>query len=218
MKKIIIILTLITLYILIFNSCKKPCESKNLGTVKFTSEDLKIVPYKGTETLTFLDSLGNKLTYKGDDRVRLYNNEHHEFSSSGNDECTGNYFYSEINDTRFKGNDLYFFIWVDLLMDDGNPFNKNIKKSIEIKVVYEDTKIWIFDGYFNFNAMKLYNHTDTSESNLTLKDSLMIGLKKYYSVYVLKQNNTNIKTLFYIIKEGIVGFRTKEGHTWYLNN
>ena len=58
MKFFILILTFFTILIMAFSSCKKNCESNNLGNVSFTPTDLQIVPYKGTETLIFKDSLG----------------------------------------------------------------------------------------------------------------------------------------------------------------
>jgi hypothetical protein len=223
MKKIIIILSLGIFYNLIFNSCKEKCESNNLGKVSFTQEDLKIVPYKGSEILSFSDSLGNVLNFNEGKRRSNYNEIIYEYPSSEVDDCKGDYFYPEINYTNFLGEGLNSFILVNLNMDRGNPFNQNINKFIVINVVFSDTRIWNFNCGFNFYTLKIFKNIDTTKSMLSYKDSLVIGQKKYFSVYVLKQikdpeTSNNLQYVFYTINNGIVGFKTKEGHAWYLNN
>jgi len=43
----------------------------------------------------------------------------------------------------------------------------------------------------------------------------------FYNVYVLKQiikpdKDENLQYVYYSVSKGVVGFRTEEGHLWYL--
>jgi hypothetical protein len=212
MKKIFFLLTLITFYILIFNSCKKNCESENLGTFKFTSTDLQIIPYQGKDSLIFSDSLGNLITYNGIGRgsVEDYHDQYPNLNNNPNF-CIGDYFYTESNEIDLFGKNYPFGITIDLDMDSGSSFGQNIKKFFSLGISYEDIKFWHFGILINFDGLKLI------DSNISLKDSLKIGPKTFYSVYVLTQNNDNLKTVFYTISQGVVGFRTNNGHTSYLS-
>ena len=202
------------------NACKDKCESNDLGTVKFTDEDLKIVPYKGTETLTFKDSLGNSLTYGGGGRLSEFFINHENPSDY---ECPGNYFYSENNTLKFiQGS--YVNIQIILSMDKGSLFFKNINKYISFLIEYQEGSIhWVFyNRVFNFDALKINNSLDTTV-HILHKDSLLIGPKKFLSVYQLNQKNApsgakNLQYVYYTIKEGIVGFKTEDKHSWYLSN
>jgi hypothetical protein len=214
MKKAVSILVLIIFFISIFNSCKKNCESENLGTFKFTSTDLQIIPYQGTDSLIFSDSLGNSITYNGIGRGSV-EDYHDQYPNLNNDPnfCIGNYFYTENNDVAFgvNGKDYHFGINLSLSMDSGSPFGQNIKKIFGFDISYKDTKDWYFGITLNIDGLRL------SGNNISYKDSLKIGPNKFFSVYVMTQNNDNLKTVFYTISQGVVGFRTNNGHTWYLS-
>ena len=226
MKKIILLLTLMTFVILIFISCKK-CVQKNLGNVSFTATDLQIVPYKGTETLIFSDSLGDLLTYRGNRHGSNYNDRWVQCPSgdcpgAGGESCSGNYFFTEFYNIQFIQNsniNMQFNLW----MDSGNPFNQNFTKYIGISVNFNDIKTWGFGCSFIFNKLQLYNYSKGGGSIVSLNDSLIIGPKKFYSVYVLKQNTpwesfSNLQYVYYSITQGIVGFKEQGGKTWYLSN
>ncbi len=229
MKKIILTITLAGLSILMFLSCHKDkCDSDYLGQVAFTEEDLKIVPYNGTETLVFTDSLGNTMSFIGQGRFsRLFDNKHFQYYDPGYDPdfCVGDYFDTETNYTRLSGDIIKdFYIRINLSMNSGHPFHQNIEKIIVFTVAYlYESKKYFFSTSFYFNVPILTNPLFDNESSIIYKDSLMLDKKYYSSVYVLEQLQDpyglkNLKYLYYTIKEGIVGFKTKEGHLWYLKN
>lgn len=66
MKKILIII--VVSLTLLNAQCKNDCESKKIGDLNFTQDELNIVPYNGTETLVFRDSLNDSILYNGNSR------------------------------------------------------------------------------------------------------------------------------------------------------
>ena len=66
MKKNIFIIIIIWFLHLAFCSNAKKKLEKNLGTISFTAQDLQIVPYKGGEQLTFIDSLSGVIQLQVD--------------------------------------------------------------------------------------------------------------------------------------------------------
>ena len=226
MKKLLPLIALFSVYILIFNSCKK-CVQNNLGTVTFTQTELQIVPYTGTETLMFLDSLGDSLTFKGNGR-RDYGFQWFQCpqgdcpGAGGEDDCRGNYYFTEENITAFYSNKSYIYRVIQLYfsMDQGTTFHQNIKKNFSIEVGFYDKKYWDFDWGYNIDGLKL---STSNGGNLSFKDSIIVGPKKFYSVYVLEQISTsssyaNLQYVYYTFKEGVVGFKEQGGKTWYLSN
>ncbi len=222
MRKIILTITLAGLSILMFISCRDKCDSDYLGEVAFTEEDLKIVPYNGTETLVFTDSLGNTMSFTGQGYYSDYKTLHYENPTSY--DCLGNYFYSQFYRIQFNHMLSDYNISFSLSMNGGSPFFKNIKNTIYFWIEYkEDSKYWHFDKGFYFNHNNIYQGIDTLDKKILFKDSLIIGSNNIHSVYQLEQTkdpypSLNIQYLYYTIKEGIVGFKTKEGHLWYLKN
>jgi hypothetical protein len=227
MKKSILFFLILLYIILIDNSCQKKCEKENIGNVTFTSNDLKIEPYTGNETLMFLDSLKDTIIYVPEIGLQAsgkydYMSGYTSQNPNDNNQCTGNYYYSEVTGTHFSGKDpSNFGIWFDLRFS-GSLFNKNLKKIIDIVVGYKDYNDWFFDQTYYFDGLNLQQPTEPNNSSLSFKDSLKIGPKKFHSVYILKQIQdpyklANLQYVYYTIKEGIVGFKTKDGHTWYLN-
>jgi hypothetical protein len=193
MRNLIFILALITFYVLMFNSCKKQneCVSNNLGNVSFSATDLQIVPYKGTETLIFSDSLGNTMTFPSIVRGS-YEDYHVQYPNSNSDPnfCIGDYFYSQ--HIYIQSNGKNTLMWINLSMNDGSPFFQNINKTINIILSYENSVTWNFEQGFNFDGLKLYKPSDTTLSKLYFKDSLLIGERKFYSVYVMNQLKANL--------------------------
>ena len=81
-------------------------------------------------------------------------------------------------------------------------------------------KYWDFDWGYNIDGLKL---STSNGGNLSFKDSIIVGPKKFYSVYVLEQISTsssyaNLQYVYYSFKEGVVGFKEQGGKTWYLSN
>ena len=63
MNKRILTPIFISFFFLTFIQCKK-CDPKELGVAFFSQTDLNIVPYIGTETLIFKDSIGDTIGFK----------------------------------------------------------------------------------------------------------------------------------------------------------
>jgi hypothetical protein len=200
-----------------------------LGDKRFTETDLKINPYTGTEILVFKDTIGDSLCFICEGRLSSYNHyiyEHYDPESYSG--CMGDYYKLEQNTTHFYGGADYSGINIDIGI--GNPFLET-KKYIDIYVFYQDTKNWSFGCNFNFDSLSLINVTppaygyDPGGLVLCFNDSLSVGNIIHYSVFTLLQTNgpplsseSNLKTVYYSIKKGIVGFKTDEGHLWYLAN
>jgi hypothetical protein len=218
MKRVILLIVFFILCILTFNHCKK-CKTKQLETLLYSTTDLKINPYNGTEKLHYIDSIGDSIIYypngRKDSLVR---------GSSRNEDrdCPPEYWrYSEANDTKFTGDNLHEYIEVKFQFFSYMSEPEVIRKGIEIDVCYQDSQFWYFTGSFEFDNLNLSNINTTYSEVAAFNDSIFIGPTKHYNVFTLIQNKTqsanqNLKTVFYNISEGIVGFKTDTGLLWYL--
>jgi len=230
MKKNILFLAFLAIALsslFFFIQCHKGCESKYLGELKFSPTDLAIVPYNGTEHLIFRDSLGDSICY---DSTSIRSSQYYyRINDFSNDKCPGNFYNCELNYTDFVGYNYFTNISTDVHF---NPFSTNMKKYIYISICYLKTQKWYFEGYFNFDNLKLYDITVSDiytsgalapfASISSFNDSLIVGPRKFYDVYKLKQiikpdKIGNIQFVYYTISNGIVGFKTEEGHMWYLS-
>jgi hypothetical protein len=227
MKKLLSLITLISVYVLMFNSCKKEkCETENLGTHTFTSTDLQIIPYKGNDKLVFSDSLGDTLIYTGERRISSYQQRSvDKYYPNGTDSPCKNLIYTTENSSIFiKEKTHNSDISLDLNFE--GPF-QSFEKVINIQISYEENTIyWSFNQNYVFNTLQLFSSTNEYTATLVFKASLILGNKTFNSVYILKQlinhlnpENANLQYVYYTVAQGIVGFRTKPGgRTWYLNN
>jgi len=226
MRKIICILIVITFYVLTFNSCKKQeCNPINEGNISFTQADINFIPYNNnTKTLIFLDSLGNSISYNN---YTQWTNWGTYYAGSTIDGCMGNYVNCEIYNTALYTKDSSGQIGIGFAFLN-NPFNTNLKnltKNMGISVEYKNSQDWYFAGSFNFDDSHLYVYNPAISKIFAFDDSLKIGKKEFYSVYILQdfQNSddlkiVNIPFIYYTIKNGVVGFKTENGHLWYLSN
>lgn len=202
---------------LLSTQCHKDCVSEKLGEIRFTQNELNIVPYDGTETLVFKDSINDSIIYIGTGRNSKYTFDvRHEFPD--NYECPGNYYNTEINYTKFEGTN-NSKILIDLYMD--SPFLGNLKKYIYIRISYNNIDTWYFDGEMIFDATNVQNASPSNACVLAFNDSLIIGSNTFFNVYTLMQiilpnNLKNLQVIYYTFSNGIVGFKTEEGHLWYL--
>ncbi len=222
MKKIALLILFAFFCSFGFIGCKK-CHKKKLGDIKLSESELNIVPYKGTGDLTFRDSNNYTIVYHPDSyhpRESYYHDvyEHYEHGSIGSEpeEPCGNYYTIEENITNFKGKQCYNYIQIDLKYD--SVFT-NIKTYFHILVSYEIGEQWCFSNGFYYDSGNFYDYLDTN--TVILSDSLQIGPNHYHHVYTFIQNGGNIgyeliQYLYYTMENGIVGFKTKTGHLWYL--
>ena len=226
MKKNICILIVISFYVLVFNSCKKQeCNAINEGNISFTQADINFVPYNNsTKTLIFLDSLGNSINYSLSGSASSWWTTY--YAGSTIDGCMGNYVNCQNYGINLKTKDSTGQINISIGFDN-NPFSTNLKnptKSIGIIVEYVKSQDWYFAGSFNFDDSKLYNYNPKIWNIFAFDDSLKVGRKEFYSVYILQDfNNFKYRTVtiplvYYTIKNGVVGFKTNNGHLWYLSN
>jgi len=221
MKKILFSFTIILVFMLMFFQCKKECNSEKLGDRKFTQTDRNIVPYNGLENLIFKDSIGDTVSMHPEvstGRMYSYDNKFYEYYFSS-EKCPPNYYYVEQNYTHFVGKDYGTSIWTDIYFD--NPFADTLKKYIVIKVAFEDSQSWYFTRSFFFNSSTLFNRYPQESKIIDYNDSLKIGPKWFLKVYTLKQIQDpyglkNLQFVYYSLNDGVVGFKTKDGHLLYL--
>ena len=221
MKKNISILLLSFMAIQILISCQKDCQSNLLGSIRFSQTDLNIIPYKGNEKLIYVASPGHQLVFNGSDRISHFGvegNQYVEFPES-NDYCPGNYYYTEKNSIDFYGTVSGSWFWFDMGMS--SPFTHPIRKYVGMNITVLDSIYWVFANGYSFDSLKLYYNPPYGI--IPLNDSVLIGSKVFYKVYVLHSGMNlhsarvgNLETVFYSITEGIVGFRNEHGKTWYL--
>lgn len=211
-----------------FSQCRK--KGKLLGTYTFTTEDLKIVPYNGGETIILIDSLGDTIKYiVNNPRVKdfyiYYNID--DPNLDPDHVSMVDYYKTEVNQTSTLG---YFNIKLKF----SSPFNSPLKKVIIFSglVINNHPEIkGYFTGVCVFDVNSLFQNNSTlqlneNESNLqvTILDSLKIINKTFYSVYALTQSTNGadtvdcINTIYYNISQGIVGIKTKQNRIWCLNN
>lgn len=204
-----------------FIQCKRECNTEKLGDLKFSQSDLKIVPYNGFENLIFKDSIGDTISMHPEvstGRHNKYDNRYYE-NYFYQDDCIPNYYYVEQNYTHFIGKDYHTSIWVEMYFD--NLFADSLKKYIIIRVAFEDSQRWYFYNAFYFNSNGLYDGFSQKSSIVSYSDSLKIGQKMFKKVYKLQQLEEpdgvkNLQYVYYSLIDGVVGFKTKEGHLLYL--
>jgi|GEM_PF-3553726 len=189
-------------------SCSK-CKNKTYPPVKFSEVDLEIIPYLGSETLVFCDSLNDCLTYKGEGRQ--LNNIHNYYSN----DCTndGNDFVSQIDECSFS--------------------DSIIKKQIELRIgftgeSYESLRKYFFisinlpielhigpsGGAYTFN-----NDSILPGQQVSFYKTMLIGKSLFTSVYILVSGTRPpepeyVLLVYYTILDGIIAFKTNYGHLW----
>ncbi len=197
MKTKILILFSILFCLLVFTQCKK---EKKLGTLKFTEAELNIVPYKVGDIIVFKDSVGDSFVYevgsRNSEMYRYYRDPDNVGYKGASD-----YYDHERNNTSLKDGRF------ELGFND--PFITNkIKKYFSVSIKFEGQS---FSESYEFEA--------NSITPSTYHDTLTIVNRKFNSVYELKEYSASSPDnflLFYTFKEGIVGFKTNDGKSWYL--
>jgi hypothetical protein len=202
--------------ILFFDSCNKKCIQNQLSTLKFKQSELDDVPYKGNEQLVFLSTTnGQTYTFTITGRDSSFDTFYENYyRTEENNHCLGNYYYSEVNKTSITP----FNNYIRFLMDDAFHSPTNAIKRIEFSFDINTNGI---EGFHDVCLVGADTLTSTDYSIRAIDDSLMIGPKLFHHVYELLGDYNSIdeyiSLLFYSIKDGIVGFRTNKGKTWYLN-
>lgn len=202
-----------TPFIIVFfcTNCNK-CIETYLFTLGFTENDLEINPYQGDETIVFCDTQANTVSFQGNGR---YSRELTvpEITDPYKG-CRGEYYFMEMNVCGFySSSNKDFHIYLDF-SDYFRTGNKNKIITIGLSIPIEG--IGHFYGSFSFDEDTLF----VVPPKVTFHDTLDLNNGTYISVYELIGNeiyyspDEGISTLFYTIKEGIVGYRTNLGRTW----
>ena len=212
----------------ICNQCTKPCVENQIAVFKLTPEELKINPYMGNEILTYKNFKGDSIVFPQGDR-KTYVEEVHKISPSDAKEyyngCEGDYFdkdrnmmkkFTENFQTRFDINlfSLYTF--------DNPTNNKEFELNFYADVNSQPDGDW-FNGHFLFKVDTIFNRAGLGDSIVSYHSMFSIGPKTFFNVYELfcvnpdDRNNEWFSIAYYSIKTGLVGFKTNNGITWYLD-
>ena len=219
-----ILVAIVLVFTFAFVQCKKKeCVTENLGEIHFTQNELNIVPYNGTETLIFKDSINDSIIFTGKMR---YSDSFNIWEFPNDYECLGKYYNTESNYTKFEGvNSTKIYIYLYM----GSPFLQDFIKKMNIEIFINSDTCYFY-GTLAFNPTNIFN-TIPAENNLpanayvlAFNSSLSIGPNIFNNVYTLKQidpphlPSKNLQYVYYTISDGVVGFKTEEGHLWYLEN
>jgi hypothetical protein len=227
MKKIIDVVLLVTIWVLCTN-CNKKCVETQIAVLKFTQNELSINPYDGAEILTFKNSDGDSIVFPKGTRktevqviTKISSGDAMEYHNG----CTGDYFNKDYN-------------WMEKINEDYHSrFDINLKflYSFEHPIMDKEIELffysWVnsqpggdgFDGFYKFKVDTIYNELYPGDSIVSYYNVLAIGPKAFNNVYELCCENPDTRNkewfsiAYYTIKEGLVGFKTNFGQTWYLD-
>lgn len=207
-------------------SCKKKDNNSSpscLGTIKFSSPDLGILPYPTKDPLVFKSNQGDSIIFNFRGRESSMKTVwKYPLNPSG---YQGDYYSCEANSTGFISENsdvltfqLYF----------SNPFTQpTILKYISMDLAVENSGTCSFAAVFRFDGGTLYTYLPDSSFHSggyikAVDDSLKLGPVYYKNVYELVAPDFTyycqswFTRVYYTIKEGVVGFRKSTGKTWYL--
>jgi hypothetical protein len=208
--------------------CKR-CKQEELPDKKFTQQEQAIIPYAGSETLTFKDSSGDSVCYTGQGRISTMNLNHEVMDWDG-EECQGDYRQIESVSLNYKGTNSDTTI--GFRMRFYHAFNDyENDKIFSLSISYSTPNMEnIFYGSFSFELNTLINNIHGQlplQSYISaFHDTLTILNKKYYSVYELTWDTSNIlpqyqhlfvSSVYYSISQGLVGYKKTTGAIWYLD-
>lgn len=210
MKRIKIFLLLFP-SLFLFYQCKK--DAKYLGTISFTSQDLQIIPYKVSDTITLIDSLGKAINFHVKTQKTSYGNWYRDNYGE-----TGDYY--EMESAEISA-DSSFDIWLIF----SSPFSQPVKKYIDFEIFNIMSHPEItgnFEGQCSFDAGKI-NTGQGINLFVTYYDSLKIINKTFHSVYDLTYNGSPISAsterysdVYLSVNQGICGIKTSKGRRWRL--
>ncbi len=211
---------ILILILLLFVQCGKE-KGKLLGTIYFTEEDRKIIPYDSSATIVLIDSLGSMLEYSVYKPTSQFTTWHDPSGlplNTQHDIEYLDYYYTEWLSIKESTPD-YFSLSISYT----NPWISPIEKKlfIEIHTTNSYPGINYFSGSCKFESGTLYEDA----CPLQYYDSLNIIDTVFQSAYTLTVSSgvTNpenkpdsILLVFYSIQDGIIGMQTAKGHRWRL--
>ena len=207
-------------------SCKKKDNTADpvcLGTYKFSSPDLAILPYPTKDPLVFKSNEGDSIVFSSRGRESSMKTVwKYPLNPSG---YQGDYYSCEENSAGFispNSDVLTFRLYFS------NPFTRpTVLKYISLGLVADNSGTCSFGAIFRFDEGTLFTYIpDTSFHTggyiKAVDDSLKLGPVYYKNVYELVAPGFTyycpsfFARVFYTIKEGVVGFTKSTGKTWYL--
>jgi len=209
-----------------FSSCKKKDNTSTpvcLGTYKFTSADLAILPYPLKDTLVFRCDAGDSIIFTFKGRASAMNTLwKYPSNPSG---YQGDYYSCETNSAGFvsaNSDVLTFQLYFS------NPFtHPTVQKYFSLGLVADNSGTCSFSAVFRFDAGTLFTYIpDTTFSSggyiKAFDNTLKIGPTVFRNVYELVAPDFIIycpsffSRVYYTTTQGVVGFTKSTGKTWYL--
>jgi len=188
--------------------------------LSFTQSDLNINPYKGNEQLVFRSLTGESFNIAIRGRYKNRNEMYGYKDYSDRNKCKGDYYYSERDETGF--NNVGSWLFSIILSFDYTLDNPVYDKTIEFMVVLENGASPSY-SVAHFNPDTIYDKYPSRDSVYLYHKSITLGPKsfeKVYELFLYRSLNLNgdwATSLYYTIKEGIIGFNTNLGKKWYLD-
>jgi hypothetical protein len=210
--------------LLIVTGCKR-CEQSELASLAFTPPEMKINPYSGKEVLTFISLGGDTIVFPAGTRSLLqdqYFRYDYETAKLDHNGCQGDYYYTQQDYTgRWDSiHKSYFALRLGFLYTIARPM---AGMYFDMFFSTGNPDSYGFDGDFCFETDTLLNRSGSNDSIRKFHPLLAIGPRSFEKVYELYGYNYKEKTkegipfAYYTIKEGLVGFLTNKGETWYLD-
>ncbi len=211
-----LILSLLVLIIPLVNCTKK---YKELGSLSFSSQNFKTIPYTGHEIITcnlynnWFDTL--QVSGKVDDFYKITENSSSVFDDHYNG---GDYFTIEFFKITFTTKLLSqsaIRIYFRLLFD--NPFQAKTELkylTVAIGATYDEGGAFINNFQIDNDSIIVDNY------NVFFHKSLSIGTKQFNSVYELHGSHTwpnYIDIIYYTLDSGIVATKDYNGYIGYFN-
>ncbi|MCC6837108.1 MAG: hypothetical protein IT234_01105 [Bacteroidia bacterium] len=203
--------TLLLSVTVLFNQCKKErLEGTLLGEIKFSADELSYFPYAVNDSLIFKDSLGNSHTFWV---ISFSRGFYPVYEKHGDPQS--NYYHME--NIQIKFTDQY-----------GTLQNINMIKQREVQSTYVNTRFsppnlttndsayTEFSSYMDSN--KFSTSTDVYYSSLTLVNRTFYEVSELINYFSPYATVDNLASIYYAKNIGIVGFRTRDGTKWYLDN
>lgn len=212
--------------LLIFSSCHdKVCHQKELASVMLTPSDFQIVPYNGKETLVFKSVSERTITYLGNNRnyeTRIVTENPQEYSYSG---CKGTYYETNGSVVFFQAAQGFDRFSINMYFT--NLFDSSFsKKLIQFGLEFNGDSIRTFGAEYYFSEDTLYSGKPKYGVSTSIKGfykTIKLGQKYYNNVYEFNGDYESrdiqtewISSLYYNFSNGILGFTTNKGKSWYL--
>lgn len=194
--------------IIVFSSC---CKSEFRGEQKFSIEEKSVNPYSGFEDVRFVDDTGKVIFFTYGRRTVLLK----EFPENEGISCSDYFIVEEEDRTTYRCLNPSSILTISI-HNNTNPFTNDRNPAI-LTISYENTTYnpSFYQTYGNISVDTLLNGFESGifKKNLHLRD------KDFENVFVLPgrlyyQNTEDRDTLFYSIREGLLGIKFIDGDLW----